>query len=400
MPKTLPGTNDKVLCFLEPESIEPSAQQQLRNIASLPFIHGHVAVMPDCHLGMGATVGSVIATDGAIVPSAVGVDIGCGMIAVLTTLFAVDLPDNLRDLRDGIEKRVPLGAGGANQELETSARHRYERLVDSKYYDVRRDYSKLSKRWHLQIGTLGSGNHFIELCLDKSDRVWTVLHSGSRGIGNRLAQEHINKAKDLMKEYFISLPDKDLAYLVEGTDAFNAYICDLLWAQQYALANRDEMMDRVMAELSYALYGVSGRDRWLEIDRIQCHHNFTQRENHGGKNLWVTRKGAIETRANMKGVIPGSMGTESYIVSGLGNAASYNSAPHGAGRRFSRTEARRRFTMDDFDIAMAGIEHRRSESLIDELPGAYKDINEVMENAKDLVKIDHTLRQILNVKGD
>lgn len=400
MPQILDGTNNKVLCFLDPNTIEPAAQQQLRNIAAMPFIHSHVAVMPDCHLGMGATVGSVIATKGAIMPAAVGVDQGCGMIASLTKFAAHQLPDSLKETREGIERRIPLGAGGANSKLQGSAEQRYKALTNSVNYVAERDYTKFSDRWHKQIGSLGSGNHFIEICLDETNRVWVVLHSGSRGIGNRLAQFHINKAKDLMKEMFISLPDKDLAYLVQGTPDFKAYIRDLLWAQEYALLNREEMMDRVMTELSFLFYKENGHQKEIELERIQCHHNFTQLENHGGANVWVTRKGAIQMRAGQKGVIPGSMGTRSYIVSGLQNDASFHSAPHGAGRRFSRTEARKRFTMDDFDAAMKGIEHRRSESLIDELPEAYKPIDEVMENAKDLVRVEHELRQILNVKGD
>ena len=400
MPQMLDGTNNKVLCFLDPNTIEPAAQQQLRNIASLPFIHSHVAVMPDCHLGKGATVGSVIATKGAIIPAAVGVDQGCGMIASLTKFAAHQLPDSLKETREGIERRIPLGAGGANQKLHASADKRYRALMEHRHYDKSRDYTKFSSKWHLQLGSLGSGNHFIEICLDETNRVWVVLHSGSRGIGNKLAQFHINKAKDLMKEMFINLPDKDLAYLVQGTPDFEAYIRDLLWAQEYALLNREEMMDRVMTELSWLFYKEPGHQREIELERIQCHHNFTQLEHHDRDNLWITRKGAIQMRFGQKGVIPGSMGTRSYIVSGLQNDASFHSAPHGAGRPFSRTEARRRFTMDDFDAAMKGIEHRRSESLIDELPAAYKPIEEVMENAKDLVHVEHELRQIVSVKGD
>jgi tRNA-splicing ligase RtcB len=401
MPQLL-DNNAGVLCFLDPQSIDPNAQQQLRNTASMPFVYRNIAVMPDCHLGMGATVGSVIATQGAIIPAAVGVDIGCGMIAVLTSLWASDLPDSLKAIREGIERRIPLGAGVANTTLEPDAKMKYDKLCDSKYYDRDRDYSKIAKRWHLQLGTLGSGNHFIELCLDEMDRVWVVLHSGSRGIGNKLAQLHIDRAKGLMKEMFISLPDRDLAYLVQGTADFRAYIKDLMWAQEYAKANREEMMDRVMEELNlhFRWNRKFGREDALEVARIQCHHNFTQQENHFGENVWVTRKGAIQAQHGQLGIIPGSMGTRSYIVSGLGCTSSFNSAPHGAGRRFSRTEARRRFTMQDFDEAMKGIEHRRTDALIDELPGAYKDIDEVMENAKELVEIEHTLCQVLNVKGD
>lgn len=366
----------------------------------MPFIHGHVAAMPDCHLGRGATVGSVIATKGAIIPAAVGVDKGCGMIAVLTTFTASHLPDNLKETREGIERRIPLGAGAHNRDLQPSAERRYRLLTEHPRYVKDRNYTELTRKWHLQLGSLGSGNHFVEICLDETDRVWAVLHSGSRGIGNKLAQIHIDKAKDLMKQMFISLPDRDLAYLVEGTPEFEAYINDLLWAQEYALLNREEMMDRVMTELSYLFFKENGHQSEIELTRINCHHNFAQRESHGGVNVWVTRKGAIQMRKGQLGVIPGSMGTRSYIVEGLENAASFHSAPHGAGRRFSRTEARKRFSMDDFDKAMVGIEHRRDKALIDELPGAYKDIDEVMENAKDLVSIKHELRQVLNVKGN
>lgn len=388
--------NDKIVTFLNPKTIEPAAKQQLENIAELPFVFKHVAVMPDCHLGKGATVGSVIATKGAIIPAAVGVDIGCGMIAVKTKFFAEDLPTNLEKVRTGIERRIPLGAGAFNRKITDTARKRVTQLKK----EATQDYDSVDKRWTDALGSLGSGNHFIEISLDESDRVWVVLHSGSRGIGNKLAMKHIRIAQKLMDENSIKLKDRDLAYLSENRGEFDKYINDLLWAQDFALLNREEMMDRVMTELSYVFYTEDGHQKEIELDRINCHHNFTQRENHFNEDVWITRKGAIQMIAGQKGVIPGSMATSSYIVSGLENKMAYHSAPHGAGRRFSRGEARRRFTMEDFKKAMAGIECRHSAKLIDELPMAYKDIDEVMENSKELVKVDHRLRQVVSIKGD
>jgi len=388
--------NDKIVTFLNPKTIEPAAKQQLENIAELPFVVKHVAVMPDCHLGKGATVGSVIATKGAIIPAAVGVDIGCGMIAVKTKFFAEDLPNNLEKVRTGIERRIPLGAGAFNRKITDTARKRVTQLKK----EATQDYDSVDKRWTDALGSLGSGNHFIEISLDESDRVWVVLHSGSRGIGNKLAMKHIRIAQKLMDESSIKLKDRDLAYLSENRGEFDKYINDLLWAQDFALLNREEMMDRVMTELSHVFYTEDGHQKEIELERINCHHNFTQRENHFNEDVWITRKGAIQMKAGQKGVIPGSMATSSYIVSGLENKMAYHSAPHGAGRRFSRGEARRRFTMEDFKKAMAGIECRHSAKLIDELPMAYKDIDEVMENSKELVKVDHRLRQVVSIKGD
>jgi len=388
--------NDKIVTFLNPKTIEPGAKQQLENIAELPFVFKHVAVMPDCHLGKGATVGSVIATKGAIIPAAVGVDIRCGMIAVKTKFFAEDLPNNLEKVRTGIERRIPLGAGAFNRKITDTARKRVTHLKK----EATQDYDSVDKRWTEALGSLGSGNHFIEISLDESNRVWVVLHSGSRGIGNTLAMKHIRIAQKLMDENSIKLKDRDLAYLSENRGEFDKYINDLLWAQDFALLNREGMMDRVMTELSYVFYTEDGHQKEIELDRINCHHNFTQREKHFNEDVWITRKGAIQMKAGQKGVIPGSMATSSYIVSGLENKMAYHSAPHGAGRRFSRGEARRRFTMEDFKKAMAGIECRHSAKLIDELPMAYKDIDEVMENSKELVKVDHRLRQVVSIKGD
>ena len=388
--------DEKIISFLPPEAIEPQAQAQLENISEMPFVFHHVAVMPDCHLGKGATVGSVIATKGAIIPAAVGVDVGCGMMAVRTKFLARDLPDNLNKLRQGIERRIPLGAGVGNKKLTETAVARIGELNAV----ATQDYDRVDKNWRNALGTLGSGNHFIEICLDEEDQVWVVLHSGSRGIGNRLATKHIKVAQRLMDEQAIHLKDRDLAYLTENTPEFEAYMTDLLWAQDFARLNRDEMMDRVMKELSYAFYKEDGHESEIEIERINCHHNFTQQEQHFGSTVWITRKGAIQMRKDQKGVIPGSMGTRSYVVSGLQNPFSFNSAPHGAGRRFSRGEAKRRFTLSDLEKAMGQISFRLSKSLIDEIPQAYKDIDEVMENSKELVHVDHVLRQVVNIKGD
>ncbi len=388
--------SDKILAWIEPEKIEPEAKQQLYNVAGLPFIFKHIAVMPDCHWGKGATVGSVIATKGAIIPAAIGVDIGCGMVAVRTKFFAKDLPENLRELRNRIERDIPLGAGFYNRGITDSAGERLKILKE----EAEVDYSHIDHEWERQLGSLGSGNHFIEICLDENQEVWVVLHSGSRGIGNKVAMKHIKIAQKLTDAQGVSLPDRDLAYLQEKTKEFSDYIRDLLWCQHFALLNREEMMDRIMKDLSYTLYNEPGHEKEIEVERINCHHNFTQREKHFDQEVWVTRKGAIEMKEGMKGVIPGSMGTESFIVSGLENPLSFNSAPHGAGRRMSRNQAKKRFSMGDFEEAMKGIECRHSRALIDELPGAYKDINEVMENSKDLVRVEHVLKQVVNVKGD
>lgn len=382
--------------FLPKETLEESAYKQVENMATLPFVDG-LAVMPDAHMGMGACVGSVIATKGAIIPAAVGVDIGCGMIAVKTKFTLNDLPSDLEKVRNGIERRIPLSAGNFNKKIDGTALERVNKLAGKT-----KDYYKTIVRdWTSQLGTLGSGNHFIELSLDQNDALWVVLHSGSRGIGNKLAEKHIKIAQKMMDSMFITLVDKDLAYLPEHTKEFDEYMYDLLWAQEFARLNREEMMDRVLKELSYTFFNEDGhQQKEIEEGRINCHHNFTQLENHMGKNVWVTRKGAIQMMPGQLGVIPGSMGTRSYIVSGLGNPLSYMSAPHGAGRRFSRSEARRRFTMDDFEREMDGIECRHSLELIDEIPSAYKDIDEVMENSKSLVSILYELRQIVNIKGN
>ena len=394
--------SEKITTFLPWSEIEPEAQKQILNTAELPFVFKWVAVMPDCHYGKGATVGTVIATKGAVVPAAVGVDIGCGMIALQTPLARDDLKE-LHRLREGIERRIPMSAGRNNSKIAGTAEPRIAELKKLESATGAR-YSGFDKEWELALGTLGGGNHFAEVCLDENDKVWLTLHSGSRGVGNRIGNHYIRRAQELCKKRHIALPDRDLAYLVEGTEEFADYLRDLKWAQKFAHLNRDEMMDRMLRELSYHVYGEAGpqrqMERELEVERINCHHNFTQVEHHFGHDVWVTRKGAIEAREGMRGMIPGSMGTRSYIVTGLGNAQSFQSAPHGAGRRMSRTKARAAYAMKDLEAAMAGIEFRSSKVLLDEIPAAYKDIDQVMEHARDLVRIDHTLRQIVNCKGD
>ena len=387
--------SEKAVLFAPPQSIEAEALKQIENTASMPFIFKHVAVMPDCHYGKGAAVGTVLATKGSIIPAAVGVDIGCGMIAVKTRLKRDDVKEPAA-IRAGIERCIPMSAGRNNRTLADTARARVTELERL----ARRDYNEIDPNWQLALGTLGGGNHFIELATDESSSVWATLHSGSRGIGNKIGNLYIRKAQELAKARRVVLPDRDLAFLDEGTKEFDDYVRDLEWAQQFARLNRDEMMDRVMSELGRSLHGDNEGMPQLEVQRINCHHNFTQLEEHFGEHVWVTRKGAIEARRGMWAMIPGSMGTRSYIVTGLENPMAFNSAPHGAGRRMSRTRARGQYTMSDLDAAMRGIEYRRSAALLDEIPSAYKDIDEVMEHARELVEIRYVLKQFVNVKGD
>ena len=372
--------------------LDEATRTQAEKTATMPFVFPHLALMPDAHLGKGATVGSVIPTLRTLMPAAVGVDIGCGMIAVRSQFHAEDLAGRpLAGLREAIEAAVPLSAGQRNSTITSTAGTRIAELEADRGVDPD---ARLG-HWREQLGTLGSGNHFIEVSLDEQDRVWLFLHSGSRGVGNKMAQHHITVARRLMERYWIDLPDPDLAYLVEGTEEFSAYVRDLRWAQRYALLNREEMMDRV----SDCLGAFVGRPV-EEAERINCHHNFTVRERHFGREVWVSRKGAIEAREGQPGLIPGSMGTASYVVEGRGNAVALASAPHGAGRTYSRTKARATFTRDQLREAMAGIEFRDSEAFLDEIPAAYKDIDQVMADAADLVEVRHTLRQVVNVKGD
>jgi len=375
--------------------LEDNTREQAERTASMPFIFPHLALMPDAHLGKGSTVGSVIPTLGAIIPAAVGVDIGCGMIAVRTQFTADDARrrGDLAGLRQAIERVIPLSAGSYNKSVYSAqTAGRIEVLERRKGAD---SAEKIAPNWRLQLGSLGSGNHFIEVSLDEEDRVWLFLHSGSRGVGNKLAQRHIKIAQVLNQKWWIALPDRDLAYLVEGTDEFWAYIRDLRWAQHFALLNREEMMHRV-ADCAADWMG-----RGVEAsETVNTHHNYTERETHFGKEVWLSRKGAIDATAGRPGLIPGSMGTRSYVVTGLGNRLALNSSPHGAGRRYSRSAARKTFTRAELDSAMQGIEWRPTDAFLDEIPGAYKDVDVVMRDAADLVEIRHTLRQIVNVKGD
>jgi tRNA-splicing ligase RtcB (3'-phosphate/5'-hydroxy nucleic acid ligase) len=381
--------------------MDAPTEEQAKTTASLPFIHPHVALMPDAHLGKGSTVGSVIPTLGTVIPSAVGVDIGCGMIAVRTQFHRLDIAGrDLKVLREQIERAVPSSMGNENRKIQPSAQLRIlalESLAKESGFNPDQYHTK----WREQLGTLGGGNHFIEVCLDEEDRVWLFLHSGSRGVGNKIAQYHINVAIEYCKRHWIPLADKELSYLVEGTPEFDRYLLELQWAQQFALYNREEMMDRVVRQLSYWMgEGEADPHRVFEELRINTHHNYTVKEKHFGKDVWLTRKGAVDAALGKFGLIPGSMGTRSYVVVGKGNRVALNSAPHGAGRRHSRNEARKLFTQEDLRERMKGIEFRNSETLIDEIPDAYKDIDVVMQDAADLVAIKHTLRQILNVKGD
>ncbi|KWX65895.1 RtcB family protein [Mycobacterium sp. NAZ190054] len=371
---------------------------QAEQTASMPFVHPHVALMPDAHFGKGSAVGTVIPTVDAVIPAAVGVDIGCGMIAARTVFTAADLEGrDLSVLRRSIETAIPLSPGNYNAETDrypfTGQRIEELRALAA---DEGVDLSH-SPKWPRQLGSLGGGNHFIELCLDERSRVWMFLHSGSRGVGNKIAQHHIKQAQYQCRD--VDLPHVDLAYLTQGTPQFDDYLRDLHWAQRFALYNRAEMMDRFRQALARWM-GVSADDAaGIEVERVNAHHNYTQPENHGGREVWLTRKGAIDAHEGVRGIIPGSMGTRSYIVRGKGNRASLCSAPHGAGRRFSRTEARRRFSAADLAARMTGIEYRHGEQWIDEIPDAYKDIDQVMLDAAELVAVEHTLRQVLNVKG-
>jgi tRNA-splicing ligase RtcB (3'-phosphate/5'-hydroxy nucleic acid ligase) len=380
--------NDKLVSWAS--EIDDQTIRQAEKTARLPIVEGHVALMPDAHLGIGATVGSVIPTKNAVIPSAVGVDIGCGMIAAELDVVEDQLPDTLEPLLGRIEKAIPAGVGQGHDRVAGNA----DRWLAAHKPATELAADKATKAAK-QFGTLGSGNHFFELCVDERGRVWVVLHSGSRGIGNQLAQMHIAKARRLAKDLELRLEDPDLASFVEGTPEFEAYIGDMLWAQDYARANRNQMMDNAMREV-FAFIG-HGR----ETQRINCHHNFTQREVHGGSQLWITRKGAIKADTGDLGVIPGSMGTRSYIVRGKGNEASWTSCSHGAGRRHSRTRAKKLFTSADLAVQMAGKVWlaKRAEALVDEIPTAYKDIDQVMADQSDLVDVLHTLHQVLNYKG-
>ena len=389
--------------------LEEQAAQQLRNVASLPFVHGHVAAMPDVHWGLGATVGSVIPCKGAIIPAAVGVDIGCGMVAVQTSLTSHQLPDDLAPLRSAIEAAVPHGRtdnGGPRdrgawrevprQIAEAWARktHRGAPLGDGLAAIVDKHPKVAKSRSADHLGTLGTGNHFIEVCLDEADRVWVMLHSGSRGVGNRIGSYFIGLAKKEMRRWFIDLPDKDLAYLAEGSAHFYEYVQAVAWAQDFARANREVMMERILAVLAEQF-----RDFALGETVVNCHHNYVARERHFGADVWVTRKGAVRAGEGELGIIPGSMGVRSYIVRGKGNRDSFCSCAHGAGRAMSRNAAKKRFSLEDHARATEGVECRKDAGVLDETPGAYKDIDAVMAAQEDLVEVVHTLKQVVCVKG-
>lgn len=383
--------------------VEDGARAQLARAAQMPFVFKHVAAMPDVHIGIGATVGSVIPTKGAVIPAAVGVDIGCGMMAARTSLVASDLPDNLEGIRSAIEQAVPhgrdVGRGKRDKgswgdppaaivEAWATLAQRFERIV--------KKYPKLKNTNNLvHLGTLGTGNHFIELCLDQDQRVWVMLHSGSRGIGNAIGSYFIELAKQDMRKWHINLPDENLAYFPEGTDHFDDYVEAVGWAQDFAALNRRTMMTNVIR----ALRGQIAKPFDAELEAVNCHHNYVQRENHFGENVLVTRKGAVRAAKGVLGIIPGSMGAKSFIVRGLGNAESFDSCSHGAGRIMSRTAAKKLVTLDEHIRDTAGVECRKDEGVIDETPKAYKPIEAVMAAQADLVEIIHTLKQVVCVKG-
>jgi tRNA-splicing ligase RtcB len=383
---------------------EPEARAQLERVAALPFIYKWLAVMPDVHVGKGSTVGSVIPTHHAIIPAAVGVDIGCGMIAARTSLLASQLPDDLRPIRSAIEAAVPHGRtdnGGRNDKGAWSdvpeAQRTAWKALEPRYATIIAQHPKLDRGSHVgHLGTLGTGNHFIEVCLDEQEHVWFMLHSGSRGVGNRIGSYFIELAKRDLQRWFIALPDKDLAYFPEGTEHFDDYVAAVSWAQDYARINRELMMRAVVAS-------VRGTGRvppfQAELEAVNCHHNYVSREHHYGENVLVTRKGAVSARKGELGIIPGSMGTRSFIVRGLGHPESFHSCSHGAGRAMSRTEAKRRFSVDDHVLATAGVECRKDAEVVDETPAAYKAIAQVMHAQRDLVEVVHTLKQVVCVKG-
>lgn len=399
-----PGIGVPIKAWTRGVQFQEEAKQQLLNVAQMPFIHKYVAVMPDVHLGYGASIGSVIPTTGAIIPAAVGVDIGCGMMAVKTSLTASDLPDNLSGVRTSIEEAVPHGRtdnGGRNDRggwkvPPGTVDNAWDKMLPE-FCSIADKHPKVAKANALKhLGTLGTGNHFIEVCLDEENAVWVMLHSGSRGVGNRIGSYFIQLAREDMRRWFINLPDIDLAYLPEGTDHFNDYVQAVAWAQNFALTNRELMMRRVLEALS-ASKGIP--QFFSELEAVQCHHNYVDREHHFGKNVLVTRKGAVRARKGDMGIIPGSMGARSFIVRGLGNPDSFHSCSHGAGRAMSRTEAKRRFTVEDHQKATEGVECRKDAEVIDETPAAYKSIDAVMAAQSDLVEIVHTLKQVVCVKG-
>lgn len=391
-------TQGRVPVNIWTDELESRAEQQLNNIATLPFIHHHIAAMPDVHCGLGATIGSVIPCHKAIIPAAVGVDIGCGMLACQLSLTANQLNDKkLKAVFDQIQRDVPVGRGQHSMEramthLALPFEPQLMAMTD-KHSQLLKAFGKFSN-WICQMGSLGGGNHFIELCLDESQQVWIMLHSGSRGIGNALGDYFIELARKEMERWFIHLPDRDLAYFPEGSQYFNDYIEAVDWAQRYAYANRQAMLELILAALKRHLPAFE-----VTKQAVNCHHNYVAHEHHYGANVWVTRKGAIRAREGDLGIIPGSMGAKSYIVRGKGNPESFHSCAHGAGRKMSRMAANKQFTTSDLAQQTEGIICRKDKGVIDEIPSAYKDIDVVMENQSDLVEVLHTLKQVVCIKG-
>ena len=390
--------------------LDASAELQLQKTAMLPFVGPHLAVMPDVHTGIGATVGSVIPTRGAIIPAAVGVDIGCGMIARRTTLTADQLPDGLAKLRSLLEEAVPAGRAdhtSRKRGIPDEVGNTWRDELEPGWRSIKDKHRKLGKGTSAeQLGTLGGGNHFVELCLDEAQRVWVMLHSGSRGIGNRTGTYFIELAREEMQRLDKHLPDRDLAYFSEGSALFSDYVEAVGWAQEYARLNRELMMDAVLTTMKrsklfprFTAAGTTGDDDDETASAVNCHHNYVAKETHFGDDLWITRKGAVRAGLGELGIIPGSMGVKSYIVRGKGNPESFCSCSHGAGRRMSRTEAKQRFTLADHRKATEGVECRKDKDVIDETPGAYKDIDAVMAAQSDLVEVVHTLKQVLCIKG-
>ncbi|HRL97939.1 MAG: RtcB family protein [Alicycliphilus sp.] len=391
-------TTQRVPVKIWTNDVDDRSKEQLTNIAGLPFVHHHVAAMPDVHLGIGATIGSVIATHKAIIPAAVGVDIGCGMVAARLSITANHLDEKaLQKVFDQITRDVPVGRGQhADERVLVAAARPFEpglKALTDRHPHLLKAFGKFSK-WTNQMGTLGGGNHFIEVCLDESDQVWVMLHSGSRGIGNAIADYFIQLARKDMERWMIQLPDRDLAYFPEGTEHFNDYVEAVHWAQEYAMANRQAMLDLVLDALARHLPPFT-----VTTEAVNCHHNYVAKEHHYGADVWVTRKGAIRAREGDLGIVPGSMGARSYIVRGKGNTESFCSSAHGAGRRMSRTAAEKHFTEADLQAQTAGVICRKDKGVLDEIPGAYKDIDQVMANQRDLTEILHTLKQVVCVKG-
>ncbi|MBI2790702.1 MAG: RtcB family protein [Gammaproteobacteria bacterium] len=390
-------TTGRVPVKIYTDDIDMAAYQQLVNISSLPFIHSHIAAMPDVHCGIGATVGAVIPTKHAIIPAAVGVDIGCGMNAVKLSLKAHQLPDNLKYLRFNIEERIPVGMGAHKDNIRFAACEPFKQRIEAileKHPKIVKYNRNIDKKWMSQLATLGGGNHFIEICLDQNNDVWIMLHSGSRGIGNAIGTYFIDLAKKDMGIHLKNLPDRDLAYLSEGTKHFKDYLNAVSWAQDYAFANRQEMM-KIILEVMQSILPV------FEITKeaINCHHNYVALEEHYGEKVYVTRKGAIRARIGDLGIIPGSMGACSYIVAGKGVNTSFHSCAHGAGRRLSRTAAKNKFNVKDLENQTKGVECRKDKHVLDEIPSAYKNIDEVMINQSDLVDVLYKLNQVVCIKG-